>query len=311
MKPGFLLFVCLLTLSSCLVAQTSIYKPFPKHNASWREMSGGYQSSDCKDYQYIIRGDTLIDSLAYHILHLSGVKYYETMYGEDCSWDIMSYLNEDFAMFRNDSAQRKVYARDMTGGPERMLYDFDLDMGDTLPSSMHTFWGDIVTVCSVDSILIGNKYHRRLGMASNYWGEPDSNYVHIIEGIGSTSGLFGFLSPPFEFGSYLLCFIYNGITVYPDTTIQCILVGNQEKDKPQFSIYPNPLTQHGRISLDRWYDSVRLRMFALDGREISSYEYWHTNELQIDRAQLVAGIYILSLALDGKTASPLKLVVGE
>lgn len=309
MRPGSLLFICLLTLSSCLVAQTSIYKPFPTHNAIWREMSGGYQSSDCKDYQYIIRGDTLIDSLTYHILHLSGVKYYETSHG-DCTWDIMGHLEEDVAMFRNDSAQRKVYARALTGGPEWVHYDFDLDIGDTLPSSMHTF-GDTVTVCSADSILIGNKYHRRLGMASDFWGQPDSNYVHIIEGIGSTSGLFGFLCPPFEFGSSLLCFIHDGMTVYPDTTTQCILVGNPEKDSPQFSIYPNPLTQQGRISLDRWYDSVRLRMFALDGREISSYEYRHTNELHIDRANLVPGIYILSLELDGKMAGPLKLIVGE
>ena len=60
--------------SICFYAQTNVYHKFPTNNAMWRESSGGYQSSNCKDYQYTISGDTISGSYTYHKIQNFGVR---------------------------------------------------------------------------------------------------------------------------------------------------------------------------------------------------------------------------------------------
>ena len=69
-------------------------------------------------------------------------------------------------------------------------------------------------VSSIDSILIGNNYHRRFHLSQM---GTSFSHVAIIEGIGSEYGLLFPLMPPFEFFNTLVCVTINSIPVYPDT----------------------------------------------------------------------------------------------
>jgi hypothetical protein len=136
--------------------------------------------------------------------------------------------------YRQNIPQKEVYFVEPFTNQECLLYDFKLGVGDTVTGCYNP--GSCIIVSSVDSVLIGSNYRKRINLATN---PPYS----LIEGIGSTAGL---LEPlcPFEYIANLICFSQNGQTLYPDTVTDCILT-TQIPEIPEVeiaSVHPNPFT---------------------------------------------------------------------
>lgn len=184
MKKSILI-VFIISLSLNGNSQFHIYHPLPSENAVWRESFGGSYTSSCSDYQLIIIGDTLFDGFTYHKIQKSGVEYYVDQSGW-CTWIIAYHFDYYLGAFRNDSVNKMVYF--LENSIDTLLYNFNLNVGDTLPITYTNSYSDNY-VETIDSILIGNNFHKRYGIASFY--DPGYVYVHLIEGIGST---FGFLA---------------------------------------------------------------------------------------------------------------------
>ena len=173
------------------------YRPFPTENAYWVHYTQElYPPFPVKYFHYGINGDTIINAQMYHkIWHSDG-----------------SYR----CALREDVANKKVYIINSGSSEEKLLYDFDLKIGDHASHFIDpTYVGESVIVF-IDSILLGdNLYHKRFRIDG---AKQRPSGFHIVEGIGALeTGLFWeFLyNPELELAGCLNCVCINGTTIYP------------------------------------------------------------------------------------------------
>lgn len=182
--------------------QSTTYHPFPEQNARWNfhrtlvGMDGNYDES----YSISLSGDTLIGNQSYHKL-------------------VSPYGGNICGAIRQDVAAKKVYYIAPSETTEHLLYDFTMQVGDTVRGYTQRAEFEDDTVISIDSVLVGDSYRKRWLVNSNY-------NIYFIEGIGSTYGLFE-RSPgnTYDFPDYsLLCYSENNQTLYPDSQTNCDLL---------------------------------------------------------------------------------------
>lgn len=241
MKKRFFLYIFFTFFFKISVAQQ--YYSFPTSNAMWRENSGGFQCSCCADYQYVLTGDTIIDGTTYHKIQNSGVTYLEDNIG-NCTSNIQNYFNFYRGALREDIGNKKIYLRQPGSSIDTLVYDFNLNLGDTLPPLLINQTTSYNWVSKIDSILIGGVFHKQYLISSDTTIAGQLDYVALIEGVGGTFGLFASLIPPFEAGSNLNCFAVNNTTLYPNNGSICspiILSADAVGDLFQMEIYPNPV----------------------------------------------------------------------
>lgn len=257
-----------------LFAQT--YIPLPDTNAKWVTVL--YVSPNCMNYgcpySYTFNGDTLINTIVYKKL-LSTSSY--------------------SGAIRQDTNTQRVYYVPKNYSNEYLLYDFSINVGDTITSYVDP--GVIVpchnTVFSIDSIYIGNKYRKRLRLSSDCW------IGSWIEGVGSEAGLL----EPWAGGpaSYQLwCFEYNGKVLYPlpDTIYSScdstLLFVNEQNILNQrvVNISPNPFSNEAIIFLNQPFlkQTFSITVFSLLGKEIIKIKLI-SSETKIERGHLPSGIY--------------------
>jgi hypothetical protein len=309
MKKYFLITFLILSLNTIVAQQ---YYSFPKLNAMWRESSGGFQCSCCSDYQYYIGGDTIISATTYHKIQHSGANYWEDGVG-NCTTIITGYFDIYKGAFREDSINKKIYFVEPTSSSDTLLYSFNLNIGDTLPNTyMNASAPRRNWVSKIDSVLVGGFYHKRFSIS---WGDTTAasvnvNYVSIIEGVGSTFGLFGKLAPPFESGSTLLCFSTNDSTQYPNGGAYCpaMVQGIKEiKNILDINVYPNPANNKLSIEFENGTPQNTLieirnvlgevlyseRLKGISGKQLKT----------IDLSLLPDDIYFINLQNDNESVS--------
>jgi hypothetical protein len=294
-----------------IFSQSSIYYPIPETGAIWREYFGGYQVT-CRDYQLSITGDTLIGDHTYKKLQWFGVIHFNDPQGNCLSQFTGPYTYYSGA-FRNDSLNHKVYYYPDFASDEVLLYDFNLQLNDRLPESFGYGFGsnvgpDTAYVSGVDSVLVKGEYHKRyaISLGDHY------DYVHIIEGIGSTFGLLGALYPPFEFGSSLICFMMDSVSAYNEWGNECDLVTvipENIKKTAGFSITPNPVTS-GTSVIRFEFGSAVYQLVVTDpsGREILKQGHLQTGDV-LNLEKLQPGIYLATIFHGKKALSAIRLVI--
>lgn len=272
------------------------YIPFPSSNAMWREGVGGFQCGCCSEFQYRITGDTIINDLTYHKLQKSGARYYDDTGWGWCSSKVIYTFNYYSGCFRNDSSTRKVYYKGGDGNPEKLWYDFSLSVGDTIPFP-HFFDEAILIIQNIDSVIIGENYHQRFHINSI------SGYCRfeIIEGIGSTFGLFPATVCPFESQSDLRCFSIDGHRIYPSWSLEndCDLVTNiREIKEHSLLFYPNPVTNQLHIQNNE-FNITHIQIFDITGRTMMAITPQNESEIVLNLKSLHAGIYFVRATLNG------------
>lgn len=287
----YLLLVNLLALSFLGLSQPVEYHVFPISNAIWRTSFSGYQVGYCTEYQDETAGDTIINGLIYSKIQRLGIWYSEN---PELGCVFVGHYSEYMGAFRNDSIHRKILFIPNEQSHDTLLYDFNLNLFDELPTS-YLFdpnqSNGIVT--QIDSILLGDGFfHRRyqinIGIAE---------YVDIIEGIGSLYGLLSTIEDPFEMGSYLHCFIRNGVIVYQNqetTVYPCNLidkVNHQPAGAQAVSIAPNPVIDMARVILPPIIERGDLYVFDILGTEKMVFKTL-SNDSLLDFSGLMPGIYV-------------------
>jgi hypothetical protein len=189
-------------------------------------------------------------------------------------------------------------------------------VGDTFPETYLTYPQEILTVTLADSVLIGNTYHKRFGLTGQGFGGQDTNFVYLIEGVGSTFGLINRIHPMGEVpnGSSLECFSLNGVTAYPGPGYNCSLITSVEQQtlaSPSITLSHNPFNQTTQITLNQTYRNITLEVYDLQGKLMMHKEYADRDIIQLDRNGLNNGMYFLKMTLDGKMVETRKIVVGE
>ena len=172
-----------------------LYQPFPVDSAMWREWAYDAQTTyvDNWDYQYFTFGDTLISGNTYHKIFKTGT--YMRMGGPPAA--SYSYINQYIGSYREDFFKHILFCPSGSA-TEQLLYDFNLSLGDSLSSGYNLVPGETAWVSAVDSILVGGQYHKQYHISGDTAAVGGSDFVQIIEGVGSTFGLLGYLRPVFE-----------------------------------------------------------------------------------------------------------------
>jgi len=255
-------------------------------------------------YTYIINGDTIINTLTFHKLYIPYV---------DIVLDTMGTLHQPGyqGCIRHDSLSRKVYYIEPGDTNERILYDFNLNVGDAYSGYMRCFLYSNDTVQIVDSVLIGNSYrkHWTIGQVMN----PLFGYS-VIEGIGYEGGLLESTAGYILDGPRinLNCFSEDNQTLYPDTSFPCIIINAVKPFSPGnilASISPNPFHSSSLLQVSPGFEKAQMKIFNSLGLPVREETILNQRTFTLYRNELSNGIYFLQLINDSGEMITGKLIV--
>lgn len=286
MKKLFLFFAILSVFPAR--SQTFVYHPFPESNATWNVnmnqamcFMGGSAS---EDYSITFSGDTTIANLTYQKLM---TPFVQVSLGWGCIQ--MNFPGYQGAI-RQDVAGKKVYYVPPSQLMEQLLYDFSMEVGDTVKGYLESFdQPDIVT--EMDSVLVGDHYRKR-------WLINPCYEIYLIEGIGSTYGLLkpspGCLTDMDYYS--LSCFIQNGQTLYPDQLSECRLITSTHPvdiASAAVGVYPNPSQGSFTIDIRNHKNIEEIRLTDRVGSIV--YQKKNMDQQTVNISGLPGGAYILTI----------------
>ncbi len=284
-------------------AQDRSYLAFPESDAWWNfERSqgmcfmGGFST---ERYSITFGGDTVIGNFTYRSLR---IPYVEFSGSGGCTQSIFpGYAGA----IRQDTGLRKVFIVPPGSNGEVLLYDFTLEAGDTVRGYLQREIDTPDTVISIDSVLVGDQFHKRWLINSCY-------EIYLIEGIGSTYGLIE--SSPgcmTDWASYSLdCYSQQGEVQYPDPLTGCPLLTTVSKPvtaSPAFRICPNPASGSFTVEFSEPFSFRELRITDMAGTAVCTTMIG--NQPYSFTGKLPAGLYILTLKDDKNRAFHQKLIV--
>jgi hypothetical protein len=306
-----LLLIACLFLSLGIKAQSNVYKPFPLvDGATWKV---NWYDLNClignppmiqgdPDYQYVVQGDTTIQNQNYKLVqrgpfvpanHLCSpnIPYVDT-YPHTTGLYI-------FGGLRQDTLAKKIYFYSFKVNAEYLLYDFAMQIGDTVKGFFAmdtlldgmgistTYWCGNCRITSIDSVNLNGEYHKRLWV----------NLYHtaIIEGIGTDKGLFEPLFA-FEADGRLLCTSIGNQTLYGDSLCYQMDLSpvNENTANLGVSIFPNPASEEFTVKVDNPTAKLHIALYNLTGQQVGSYSSGG-NQLTIPRNNLPNGVYVAQI----------------
>lgn len=304
MKINFLILV--VTFSHCFVSTTAQYLPLVTD-------SGTYYRTDyvvghlgicvglAASYQFQFNGDTIINSSVYKKVYKSGWVD---------STLIQCYTGTPFGYqgaLRDDSLQKKVFLIRPGNTTEDLVYDFNLNVGDTVRTILYDSLAgcpDII-IGYIDSVFINGTWHTRWNTTNIGCFAVGAMYV---EGIGSLFGLLDYYIE-FEGGPDLICINNNGTIVYPNQGTTCSLVGlteSYEEKLCSIELIENQISitfnKNGRDC-----SQVYFKIYDTYGREIVSEEL--CDNYLLNKINLNKGLLLIKFFNSNKIIQVNKIVI--
>jgi hypothetical protein len=177
---------------------------------------------------------------------------------------------------------------------EQLLYDFNMQVGDTVKGYIETGFysmGTTAKVQSIDSVLVGSTYRKR-------WHNQNVCFIFwFIEGIGSLWGLIeqDIVCKTDEPNYSITCFQQNGITLYPDTITNCQLLTSTlsiDKNSNEVKISPNPSTGIFTITSS---EKFQYSVYDVFGREVFQSTNSSVQSTTLDLSSYPKGIYFMRI----------------
>ena len=264
--------------------------PFPDSNAIWINMegTGGSQAANIETW-IMGNSDTIINSNTYKIIFYGGI----------------GVPNWKRGGIR--SSQGIVYYVPFPYSSEYLLYDFNLNAGDTInnvyiespgldpslsfPAPITNLYQLVVDY--TDSILINGNYRKQIHLASGSALSSGS----WVEGIGNTQGLFWSTDNNISnFSLELYCMSNNDTILYPNSSVGTCetFFGINDKKFNAFNslIHPNPSNNLIKIQYNNPNSSIfELIIYDNLGRKIHELNFIIDEEVEIDVRDFKNGIY--------------------
>jgi len=180
------------------------------------------------------------------------------------------------------------------------MYDFNLQVGDTL-STANVYWGNQCNDCvvsSIDSMLVGLDFRRRINFQSNCFGFGTVD-TSIVEGIGGLHSLF-YGPSCFEGETSLREFSLDNTLLYSTpyshfANCQTILSVPVIEAHSKSTIFPNPFHESGTLEIPGYFGLVnQLKIYNSTGMMIREARM-DGHSLNISRNELGNGIYFYQL----------------
>lgn len=295
--------------------KSQAYTPFSDSTSYWQVLNehcgacyyGPGMGCVCGKKNYFFEGDTIIGSFTY--------KKVFNLYQSYNPWTGYSTGSKDFiGGIRNDVPNKKVYLYDITLGHDTLLYDFNLNIGDTLTKSfvydkVSGIYG-YVTIDSIDFININGNIHKRYRLNGAGYG-PGQAVDYLIEGIGSTFGLLEPIEAFFEDMNFLECFKYDiGVDYYGQSGCNVVTdIQQHPLDKMKLDVFPNPLVNTSTLTIN--YGSSKQKNIVIYNSIGETIKQFNTsnNSIFLYHHEFSSGLYFISVFDELNQATSIKLVV--
>ena len=197
-------------------------------------------------------------------------------------------------LLKNENFVRNITFRNIKTTICRAIIDdndFNIRVKDTLNGRFYGFKPlpfNLITVKSIDSILIENKFRRRYHL---YF---DGSFAgHLIEGIGCNCGFLPYVMRH-ESGGKLLCHSVNDKAIYGGNNGKCDLVSSKEviENLAQVQVFPNPVVDKSFLKMPDDMSIDRATVYDVLGRMVKSYDVAHSPP-EILKKDYSKGIYFV------------------
>lgn len=261
-----------------LICITSINSQNIGIGAKWIYYQGWFNPSTGNEDERVIEiiSDTLIDNKLFYVL--SG--------NCECSSNqslILRWENNQILQFIDSS--------------ERLLYDFNLNAGDSLIAPIPINDTILSTLVIIDSTEIINGLKYQHVTIDQY----DQNYQHtdwfgpFVQGIGSINFCLTPQANLCENGTGGLCSFISSdqdTLVFPEA-FNCLTNSTFEINSTKIEVKPNPSTIYWSVTNISKF--VKYYLFDASGKEVRNGNIQNQNDIQIDASILKMGTYMLTL----------------
>jgi hypothetical protein len=289
----FLLFITLQAFS-----QEYQYVPFPKTGAFWSERFYSHDEFDDEKTMnecFAVNGeDTIINDHTY-----TKVYYFQDSVFDKSTAYCIGGIREDSLKqvyyIGEQIHQLKPQLQYQESGVEIMLFDFGIEVGDTImeinsdaPREANLF------VSRIDTIELGGVLRKQFFFKwydDSHWG------FSWIEGVGSTRGLL-FVSGviPYSFNNRLRCFFQDGELVYHNSEYdECfgdfVGVEDLELQKGNVIVQPNPVVNDLVVFNFRGCLIKFISIYNNSGSLVDSYAVNNSESVSLNFSQQNSGVY--------------------
>lgn len=296
----FLLFVLSLN-----IAQTQTYTPFFSADSSdmWKDKSicnfgGGPACLDLIRSVYSLSGDTVINGTNWVKLYKKGELTYTSTGGAIGNCPPPS-LYPNSLIGAVQEVNKQVFFMPINGTPY-LMYDFNLTLGDTVPDPSNSGFTDVVVV-GFDSVFIAGFYRKVHRVSVN----STLNY-DIIEGVGSSLGLFSPSGLSVDCASGLECYSESGVPVYsPENCDFNLAIDKIASEDFSFQVSPNPVVAQQSVFVEQKKElgEFDVRLMNTVGQILYEGKSFQSR-LEL-KAPVVSGIYMIQI--DGKASRLLRV----
>jgi hypothetical protein len=240
-------------------------------------------------YVVEITGDTTIGSYTYKKMIHHGLNSFMAPFpNPNINCNPAVSFSSPYAFIRQDNL--KLYMREIYEQNDTLLYDFDLQIGDTLPMSFNNSANNI-TVSSISALQVGTETRKVFHLNQGAPLQNDS----LIEGIGHVGGLIGPFNP-FEYSEELVCFALNTTIYYQNMGLTCDLNVGVVEIAPKFeiAIFPNPTMGNLTIQTEHSSEIKSIEAINLLGNEvILDFSIQGEKEVDVKLHELNNGFYTI------------------
>ena len=295
----YLIFIILFFISGRDYAQT--YFPFPDSNAVWSERFNPPEYEGYSSYPIygLLNQDTIIKSIKYHKLF----SFSDTIFTKEYATYIGG-IREDSTKriyYKGINVFESCYPADTNNYGEVLLYDFSVIVGDTIRNGNFTI-NDYLVVNLIDSVLLNNKYRKRIHFENYSW-------CQWIEGIGNILGLLFYSGdiPAGGFSNELICFKQNDTVIYlnPNYDSCFYLIVGIKKNKSlekKTKVFPNPVTNISILDFGDLSGSNFVWIYCIHGTMIKQIDIKGKKQIYITKKDFLPGIYFYKIiSVKGKT----------
>jgi len=204
-----------------------------------------------------------------------------------------SYKKMYSGLVREDS--NKVYYIPADSTNEGLLYDFNLEAGDT--TQIISYWLHEPTqyICeSTDSVVFNGKSFKRW----NFVWPPE----HWIDNIGNT---FGPLNSGVDLAVSdlyltLLCFHQNDSLIYRDPAWNVCYFSdvsiNEYKAINNLSVFPNPIKVGQLLHIHSEYLIKKIEVITPEGKSITQLLNLNNKDINLETSNLTQGVFLIKIS---------------
>ncbi len=276
---------------------------FPEDHAIWTKYHQDFYGMK-RRIQYIQFGDTSINGTQYSKLFRSYEQY---------SFDslVYSYYNVFIGSLKPDFDYNKVYFIPKDSTNEVLLYDFNLQVNDTLPV-WHNEFSKVITVESIDTVVVEGKSLKLFEM--NYGNLKDPVYGDlIVEGIGSIKELIK-IEDRLEGIHGFNCFtdFQTGFKYPADCNTFVLSTAENRIDQiKNISVSPNPCSDFFTVTFEGVETKKTwIKLTDLNGNLVYSTQILNGNQI-INTVELNNGIYIVLVYNDNGLQGTGKVLINK